>query len=110
MATPTKTEWLVILPDLKDALPRRMSVRPQHIEALKPNVDAGNFVLAGVTLDEPITPSKLPSINGSVLLVVAATREDVLEIVKKDIYNENNVWDWEKAQIIPFKSAARSAL
>lgn len=47
-------------------------------------------------------------IVGSTLLVYAETKEEVLEIIKKDIYNTSGVWDLSKMQIWPFKSAVRS--
>ncbi|KAK7732928.1 hypothetical protein SLS57_000871 [Botryosphaeria dothidea] len=47
---------------------------------------------------------------GSAMLAWAASKEEVLEKLKKDVYTENQVWDWSKVQIYPFKSAIRKAL
>jgi hypothetical protein len=30
--------------------------------------------------------------------------------LKRDVYVTDGVWDWDKVQIIPFKSALRKAL
>ncbi|OJD28801.1 ycii-related domain protein [Diplodia corticola] len=47
---------------------------------------------------------------GSAMLAWAATKEEVLEKLKRDVYTENQVWDWSKVQIYPFKSAIRKPL
>jgi len=53
------------------------------------------------------TPLKF---KGSAMLVGANSREEVIERLKRDVYVTNGVWDWEKIQIIPFKSAVRKSL
>ena len=42
-----------------------------------------------------------PSFKGSMMMVVAESAEQALELLRKDIYVESGVWDLEKAQIIP---------
>jgi hypothetical protein len=54
--------------------------------------------------------SSPPKMKGSAMLVGAKTEEEVLERLKKDVYVSGEVWDWDKVQIIPFKSALRKAL
>jgi hypothetical protein len=63
-------------------------------------------------LEEPVKEgdSSPPKMKGSAMLIGAKTREEVVERLKKDVYVERGVWDIEKAQIIPFKSALRKAL
>jgi uncharacterized protein YciI len=51
-----------------------------------------------------------PSFKGSAMLLMAESEEQARELLKKDIYVRSGVWDLEKAQIIPFKSAVRTAL
>ncbi|KAF2642285.1 hypothetical protein P280DRAFT_467683 [Massarina eburnea CBS 473.64] len=102
-------EWLVIAPDHKGALEKRLSVRAKHLEGLK--ADPEEFWLwGGATLEEPIAEGVPPKMTGSAMLVGAKTKEEVLERLKKDVYVSGEVWDWEKVQIIPFKSALRKAL
>lgn len=77
-------------------------------------------------LDEPIKEGQGPKINGSIMMAIAETKEEVLEKLKKDVYAKD-VWDFEKVgqqgqdqvskadnvlqvQIFPFKSAIRKAL
>jgi hypothetical protein len=63
-------------------------------------------------LEEPIQEGDTgpPKMKGSAMLIGARTREEVLERVRKDVYVEGGVWDVEKVQIIPFRSALRKAL
>jgi hypothetical protein len=42
-----------------------------------------------------------PSFKGSMMMAVAENQEQVLELLKKDIYTVSGVWDLENAQIIP---------
>jgi uncharacterized protein YciI len=63
-------------------------------------------------LEEPIKEgdSGPPKMKGSAMLIGAKTREEVVERLKKDVYVQEGVWDVEKVEIIPFKSALRKAL
>lgn len=63
-------------------------------------------------LEEPIKEgdSGPPKMKGSAMLIGAKTREEVIERLKKDVYVQEGVWDVEKVEIIPFKSALRKAL
>lgn len=51
-----------------------------------------------------------PPMVGSAMLMYAETREEVVDILKSDIYARSGVWDMDKMQIWPFKSAVRSDL
>jgi uncharacterized protein len=46
---------------------------------------------------------------GSAMLAYAETKEEVLEKLKADIYSKEEVWDWSKVQIWPFRSAIGGA-
>lgn len=63
-------------------------------------------------LDSPIdaNSSGPPAMKGSACLIGAATREEVVERLKKDVYVQEGVWNLDQVQIIPFKSAIRKAL
>ena len=65
---------------------------------------------AGAMLEEPLAEGAAPKMSGSCMLIGAKTREEVIERLKRDKYVSNEVWDWEKVQIIPFKSALRKPL
>ncbi|RMZ27667.1 hypothetical protein D0859_08268 [Hortaea werneckii] len=93
-----KQEWMVILPDAAGKLSKRMEVRPDHLNNLKPHVDSGLWVFGGASLDEPIKEGEPPKINGSVMLAVADTKEEVMKSVKEDVYFKSGVWDESKIQ------------
>ncbi|KAM0689704.1 hypothetical protein Q7P36_010575 [Cladosporium allicinum] len=105
-----KQEWMVILPDYTGKLAERNQVRADHLKHTGPDVESGLIVLGGAMLEEPIKEGVPPKMKGSVLMCVADTEEEVWERVKKDVYYEKGVWDKEKVQIFPFKSAIRQAL
>lgn len=66
--------------------------------------------MGGATLDEPITEGKGPKINGSIMLALAESKEEVLEKLKGDVYAKEGVWDEGRIQIFPFKAAFRKGL
>ncbi|PQE03730.1 Dimeric alpha-beta barrel protein [Rutstroemia sp. NJR-2017a BBW] len=41
---------------------------------------------------------------GSALVAYGSSKEEVIEMLKKDVYAENDVWDFNKIQIWPFKT------
>lgn len=73
---------------------------------------ANHVGVIGAMLEEPIKEGDTnpPKMKGSAMLIGAKTKEEVVERLQKDIYVEGGVWDWDKVQIIPFKSALRKAL
>ncbi|KAI4853673.1 hypothetical protein E4T44_00688 [Aureobasidium sp. EXF-8845] len=105
-----KYEWMVILPDNVGALDKRMAVREQHLSAIKPAAESGFWVLGGAMLEDTPKESSPLKITGSVMMAVASSKEEVMEKIKSDIYADKGVWDMDKIQIFPFKSAIRSAL
>ena len=42
-----------------------------------------------------------PSFKGGVLTVHAETEEEVRKILKDDVYTSNDVWDWDRLEILP---------
>ncbi|EKG21408.1 Dimeric alpha-beta barrel [Macrophomina phaseolina MS6] len=106
---PQKYEWLVILPDQAGALPRRMEVRQQHLQNLQ-TYPPDFWLWGGGFLEDVPKEGEPMKMLGSAMLAWASSKEEVLEKLKKDVYTENRVWDWEKVQIYPFKSAIRKPL
>lgn len=127
-------EWLVIALDFEGALEKRLAVRQEHLGGLKADPESfwlwggtrpfrlfglcfGVNTLAtnadsrvGAMLEEPPKEGEAPKMKGSAMLIGANTKEEVIERLKKDVYVKGGVWDWDKVQIIPFKSALRKAL
>jgi hypothetical protein len=64
----------------------------------------------GAMLHTPLVEGEPPQARGSAMLIGASTREEVVERLKKDVYVKDGVWDFEKVQIIPFRSAIRKPL
>ena len=51
-------------------------------------------------LNQHLPADQTPSIKGSIMLATAASTEEVMEQLQKDVYAKE-VWDLEKAEIIP---------
>ncbi|KAL2812820.1 hypothetical protein BJX63DRAFT_395586 [Aspergillus granulosus] len=100
-------EFLCILPDKPGAQAKRLEVRPQHLEAVKPLVEAGKVIVGGAMLNAHPAEGETPSFKGSMLICLVDTEEEAWEIIKNDIYVKSDVWDLDAAQVIPFKSAVR---
>jgi uncharacterized protein len=105
-----KQEWLIIIPDVPNTLSKRMEVRPQHLDELKPNIGNGKVVFGGATLDEPLKEGQGMKSNGSAMIVVCETEQEARDFVKGDVYAKSGVWNTEKMTVMPFKSAVREAL
>ncbi|KAI9693418.1 MAG: hypothetical protein M1820_009294 [Bogoriella megaspora] len=109
----TKHEWLIILPDHDDALERRLKVRPEHLQNIKPKVDSDIVTFGGAILEDVPKEGEGLRMNGSVMLVNAASRDEAIGVLKDDVYFKNRVWDWDKlcaASVDPAEhcSAARN--
>ncbi|KAJ5143999.1 uncharacterized protein N7515_002786 [Penicillium bovifimosum] len=109
-SAPAKKEFLCILPDFPGAQAKRLEVRPQHLENVKPLVASGHIVAGGAMFDSHPAEGETPSFKGSMMLAVAESEAEVRELLEKDIYSTSGVWDLGNAQIIPYKSAVRQAL
>ncbi|RFU30531.1 hypothetical protein B7463_g5824, partial [Scytalidium lignicola] len=79
----------------------------EHVEGIKPLADSGSVVVGGAMLHSHSAPGDIPPFKGSALIVVAEDEREVKELLSKDIYARNEVWDVEKMQIIPFMCALR---
>ncbi|KAK9464455.1 hypothetical protein V1512DRAFT_268267 [Lipomyces arxii] len=101
------SEFVAIIPDKEDALDRRIAVREAHLVNVKKMFSEGVMVSGGVFLDGPVVEGSKPSFKGSVVNIVADSKEHVKEILSVDPYTTGDVWDWEKAQIFDFICAVR---
>ena len=70
----------------RDALARRMSVRPQHLENIAKVTEEGHVICAGGITD---SAGKL---KGSFLVMDFETREKLDEYLKSEPYVTGNVW------------------
>jgi hypothetical protein len=60
--------------------------------------------MGGATLSEPPKDGEPLKIMGSCMLAHAATKEEVMEQIRKDVYAQG-VWDLSKLQIYPVGDA-----
>ncbi|KAH6655693.1 hypothetical protein BKA67DRAFT_657616 [Truncatella angustata] len=104
-----KYEFLVVVPDKAGVQQKRLEVRAKHFEGIKAHVEAGTYKVGGATLNdipEGNDPAKW-DFHGSTVVMVAASKDEVLEVLRKDIYTTSGVWDVDNAQIWPVKLAFR---
>ncbi|KAI0913854.1 hypothetical protein F4824DRAFT_502887 [Ustulina deusta] len=105
-----KWEWLVVIPDRAGVHEKRLAVRAQHLEGIKPLAESGSVKTGGAILNEKPESEDATkfSFYGSTLVCVASSREEVLELLSKDIYTTSGVWDLDNVQIWPAKFAFRN--
>lgn len=92
-------QFIIIAQDFKDseALNRRLTVRPIHLERMKVEKAKGVFIMGGAKLNEN------GNMFGSMLIVDLPDKEAVQAWVAIDPYITGNVW--ETVEITPFKIA-----
>ena len=106
MSIPTR-EFIVLIPEHPSTGATRTSVRPTHLQNVKPLFHNGTMRLGGATLDAVAAPTKLTGVTavsdggqeptGTIVVVRAASKEAILGILKDDVYAEAGVWDLERA-------------
>ncbi|KAK7744568.1 hypothetical protein SLS53_003454 [Cytospora paraplurivora] len=81
----------------------------QHFENLLKKKETGAFKMGGAVLEDIPADEEVSSMKfaGSTLVVVAESRQAVIDLIKDDIYVKSGVWDLEKAQIWAAKIAFR---
>ncbi|KAF8475025.1 hypothetical protein BDZ91DRAFT_712150 [Kalaharituber pfeilii] len=109
-SAPIKYEWLCIMPDKEDALPRRLKVREEHLKGINKLHADGFIAFGGILLDRPIQEGETPGFKGSAMVALAASKEEVLAVLKADPYTKEDVWDWDKVEIYPFRTAIRAPM
>ena len=61
-------------------------------------MESGVVVLGGATLEEPVKEGQGMKANGSALICLADTQEEVMKIVESDLYTQSKVWDLSKVR------------
>ncbi|KAI8633705.1 hypothetical protein F5Y19DRAFT_470949 [Xylariaceae sp. FL1651] len=105
-----KYEWLVVIPDKPGMQQKRLEVRPKHLEGTKPLAESGFIKTGGALLNEKPEGDDASqfSFYGSTLVCVASSKEEIMELLSKDIYAQTGVWDLDNVQIWPAKFAFRN--
>ena len=52
-------------------------------------------------MEEPVQEGKDLKFNGSYMIAKAASKDELLQVLKDDIYTRSGVWDLDKVQILP---------
>lgn len=94
------TEYNVIIYDFPHA--DRSKVRPQHVAAIPANVPNPVRSAGAIYKDESKT-----QFAGSAFHLVANSRDEVIEFLKKDIYYREGIWDIDNVIINPIGVAVR---
>ena len=81
-----------------DALDRRMTVRPAHLDYVRQLREKGQFVLGGALLNPD------GQMIGSMLLLNLETEDQLTQYMKSDPYIVQGVWD--KIDVKPFRQAS----
>lgn len=97
----TPIEWNVIIYDKPGA--DRSTYRPIHLEKFPEAVNNG-IVTFGGALYHDTDKSKFA---GSVLHIIASSKEEVIDFLKKDIYYQKGIWDIESVIVHPMGVACR---
>ncbi|HVN86673.1 MAG TPA: YciI family protein [Candidatus Binatia bacterium] len=82
--------FVIIGHDAPDAKEKRPQQRPAHLAYLEPLAQAGRIVVAGALADG----------SGSLIVVEAESRAAVWEIISRDPYVINGVFN--KVEVLPF--------
>lgn len=94
-------EWNVVVFDKPNT--DRSQVRAAHLQAIPAAVNGGHVTFAGAIFKD----ASKSQFAGSTLHVVADTRDDVVELLKKDVYATSGIWDVDNALIHPVGVAVR---
>lgn len=97
----SKIEWNVIVFD-KPGTDRTL-VRPQHVASIPAAVNSGIVTSVGAIY----TDSSKTQFAGSTFHMMAESKEEILEFLKKDIYYESGIWDLDSVIAHPVGIASR---
>lgn len=97
----SKIEWVVTIFDKPGT--DRSKVRPQHIAAIPETVNSGVITAAGAIYKDV----EKTQFAGSTFHLMAESKDEIAEILKKDIYYESGIWDIDSIVAYPVGIAVR---
>ncbi|KAF5645313.1 aspartate kinase [Fusarium sp. NRRL 25303] len=103
-------EYLVVIPDHPDVLAKRQVLLKPHNQDAAPLVKAGRVPFFGSTLAHHSAEGQQIAENGTVMIIKAESEEEIKEIIRKDIFTIEGVWDFGKLSIWPFKTLQQFVL
>lgn len=100
-----RQEYLIQVPDFKNTTAQRLAAKKDHIVGATPLIESKQLSFFGVTLAEPsANDTANATIDGSVMVIEADSRDDVSKFLENDAYTKAGVWDVHNARITPFRS------
>lgn len=96
-----KIEWNVIVFDKPGT--DRTKVRPQHVAEIPPTVNDGIVTSAGAIYKD----AEKTQFAGSAFHIMAESKEEIIEFLKKDIYSKAGIWDLDSVIAHPIGLAVR---
>lgn len=100
---PKKLEWLVIIYD--KPVNNRLKFRAQHLARVPEKVRDGTIKSCGPIFKD----ATMKEFAGSSFSIQAETKSEVLDLLRSDIYAQEDVWDFDNVVIHPFMPFARVA-
>lgn len=95
-----KIEWMAFIPEVPTV--DRLPFRAQHLQDIQSNISKGILTHGGALFTEPPKDGEpLPKFAGSLVHVMAETRDEVVKILESDIYHKSGAWDTKNAVIYP---------
>ncbi|SGZ46499.1 CIC11C00000005060 [Sungouiella intermedia] len=96
-----KIEWNVIVYDKPGT--DRSQVRPQHVAAIPEAVNSGIVTSVGAIYHD-VEKTKFA---GSTFHLMAESKEEILDFLKKDVYYASGIWDLDSVVAHPVGIACR---
>ncbi|KAH6604545.1 dimeric alpha-beta barrel [Trichoderma cornu-damae] len=96
---PRTFEFVLVIPDKPG--PQVRAKRLQHFSDMTPNLKDGWLKMGGGLLNEVPEDDDANKFDfaGSIMVLVAESKEDAINKIKDDIYVKAGVWDLEKVRI-----------
>lgn len=102
--TPPLLAYLVHVPDLPNALSIRLAKNKEHNQDAIPLIKEGRVPFFGSTLSHHGAEGEQPAEDGTIMVLKAENEEAIRELIRRDVFTTEGVWDAEKMTIWPFLS------
>lgn len=93
---------------LEVRLPEQQSRTLNLVDGSNKSSDLYNLLLGPLFRSLPNSESAKPDIFGSAVIWAADSQQEVLDILKQDVYVQQGVWDFEKAGSCPRNQSNRA--
>ncbi|KAH8747604.1 hypothetical protein F5883DRAFT_509593 [Diaporthe sp. PMI_573] len=100
-----KIDWVVLIPDKEGTSDKRPALAEEHIKMMNKPIESGIWKSGAGILSAIPAEGQPKEFNGSILFAHAATKEEVLDSLKKDPFMTGGVWNLDKTTIQPISIA-----